>query len=360
MSRRTRPSRPGTPEHPRLSSGKILLFAVITVLLALGTLELAARVLVRAVPNAMWSRHSTLVDAVGFSALNAVLVPHADRFWTTKPGVESQSMAGTVASSATLNFTVSTDQDGCRRVPTVQGARDLVAFLGDSTTFGVGVDDDQTFAALLQARLSGTQTVNLGVPGYTAFQGRLRLESFTFPRAPRVLVVTFGFNDAARWGDAGDLEYARRLRDEQTSLVARSRLLSVMAGLLRRPAPEAPTDTSAGQSNAEGQSRRPRLLDSEFAGEIGGIVSWCRSHGTLPVLLVWPQRPQLAMDQVSPKQRILLKIGAADPGVRVVNLIEVFRANGGEALFADMVHANADGNRVVAEALMPVLRDTGR
>ena len=344
--------RPTPAAQQGLSVSRKLLFSCVTVVLVLAALEGAARLLVRVAPDARWARHSTLVNAVGFPALNDILVEDPAAFWTTRPNVSNKRMQGQVASSSRLDFTVSTDAAGCRKVPERPGATSAVAFLGDSTTFGVGVNDDQTYAALLQQRLGDVQTVNLGVPGYTAYQGRLRLESFPFRIPPRAVVVTFGFNDAAAWDELGDIEHGVQLQSARESWTARSRLLSLLSGLLRRPAGSTPASDAGGAPAA----RRPRLLDAEFAGEIGGIVSWCRDHQAQPILLVWPQRPQLTLDKVSPKQRILLKIGAADPGVRVVNLIEAFKANGGDRLFADMVHASVEGNRVVADTLEPVLR----
>jgi hypothetical protein len=67
--------------------------------------------------------------------------------------------------------TVNIDRWGGRR--TADGAeesnaRPLVPFLGDSFTFGAGVQDNETFVALLNAdvcRARGYECINLGVPG---------------------------------------------------------------------------------------------------------------------------------------------------------------------------------------------------
>jgi hypothetical protein len=53
-----------------------------------------------------------------------------------------------------------------------------VAVLGDSFTFGLGVDDDETFVSLLNA--GGTHTgrfINRGVPGYSTDQELIQFRS---------------------------------------------------------------------------------------------------------------------------------------------------------------------------------------
>ena len=42
-------------------------------------------------------------------------------------------------------------------------------------------------------------------------------------------------------------------------------------------------------------------------------------------------------------------------GVPLVDLVPLFRAGGAEALFADVVHANARGNRLAAKAISGAL-----
>ena len=46
-----------------------------------------------------------------------------------------------------------------------------VLFLGDSNTFGVTVSTDGTFAQQLEKLMPNVSAINLGVPGYTSFQG---------------------------------------------------------------------------------------------------------------------------------------------------------------------------------------------
>ena len=58
------------------------------------------------------------------------------------------------------------DELGARVTGERRGRAPLIPVLGDSFTFGIGVEDDETFASHL-ARKSGRRVLNLGVPGFS-------------------------------------------------------------------------------------------------------------------------------------------------------------------------------------------------
>jgi lysophospholipase L1-like esterase len=338
------PSRHVSPQT--LPRWKKVLFSTIVVIGAVALLEGGARLFVHVAPvNSRWEFHRQLIDSVGFPALKEILVPDPVLFWALRPSLDHTPLAGHIAASFDLKFTVSTDADGKRRMPAVTGARKPVVFLGDSCTFGVGVNDEQTFPALLQRRLPDLGAIDLGVPGYTVYQGRLRLNQYALSAPPAAVVITFGFNDEAVWDNRSDLEHAALLEAER-SWPNSSRFITLLASLLPRLAPAAPNP---------GQARRPRLSDDEFVAEVRAVAEWCRARHAEPVLVLWPYRVQLARNDMSPKQRALLRI-AANENLRLVNLIPFVRAQGGESLFLDIIHASAAGHEVVANALEPVLR----
>jgi lysophospholipase L1-like esterase len=64
-----------------------------------------------------------------------------------------------------------------------------ILLLGDSITFGTGVGDDETFAALLDARENSFETVNLAVQGYGLAQSLLKLEHQGLALSPDVVVL---------------------------------------------------------------------------------------------------------------------------------------------------------------------------
>ena len=82
-------------------------------------------------------------------------------------------------------------------------------FLGDSVTFGAGVNDDEPFPRLLEAGVNGSgsgpiETVNAGVVGYNTVQERL--EQAGLP-CPDVVVLTFVVNDLLETFSIFDHQY---------------------------------------------------------------------------------------------------------------------------------------------------------
>jgi len=75
-----------------------------------------------------------------------------------------------------VGFTVTIDEDGNRIMPdAVSNCR--IAWIGDSVTFGWGVDDRETFAYQIAEAIPDAQFVNAARPAYSARNLRLTAES---------------------------------------------------------------------------------------------------------------------------------------------------------------------------------------
>lgn len=88
------------------------------------------------------------------------------------------------------------DDLGGRRVSGAPQGRPLLPFLGDSFTFGVGVEDDETFVSLLQPRFD-RRLVNLGLIGGSlpAYRTIVEERHTEFGRPPVYVVCVFLGND---------------------------------------------------------------------------------------------------------------------------------------------------------------------
>jgi lysophospholipase L1-like esterase len=334
----------GSPTRSPLPLSKKLLFSAVTVVVVLLLLELTARTIVSVAPNAAWETHRHGFTTRGFPALEQVLEPDDKRFWTLQANLADHSLYGRMEPFPPMRFSVSTDTRGLRLTPNSSAAPSTVLFLGDSCTFGLGVDDDETVPAQVQNGLDGVRVVNGGIPGYTAYQGNVFLRELTSELNPDVVVITFGFNDDLQWDNRSDLEHAETIAARRSGLLARFRFVDLLRTILPARVPDEPEDP------------RPRLTDGEFDQQIRAMVRWSREHDIEPVLMAWPMAAQIVEPGASSKQRVLEEI-AREEGVRLVNLVHAFRARGGTKLFRDAVHANPAGCRVAAGALVPVLRE---
>lgn len=111
------------------------------------------------------------------------------------------------------NFIMDTDSNGNR------GSRPLIEkapgefrilMLGDSFTFGFGVNSDQTFASLLEKKLRretgmNVNVINAGVPSYGTLQEVRYLKAYAKKLEPDLVIVAFFDNDL--WDNVIDLRF---------------------------------------------------------------------------------------------------------------------------------------------------------
>lgn len=93
-----------------------------------------------------------------------------------------------------LSFTLTILPDGTRAVPDSNPTADkTLVFVGDSVTFGYGVDDDQTWVNLIARELPDVRVINAGVSGYNATNVRRAVVLYPDAGALIYLIVN---NDA--------------------------------------------------------------------------------------------------------------------------------------------------------------------
>lgn len=277
-----------------------------------------------------------------FLRMNLEVFPGTDKifeadwtlFWRLKPNLNGVRAAEKLP-GRTFPFLVSTDAAGRRVTPNAPPGAPSVVFLGDSCTFGIPVSDDASFPSVVGKAL-GIKAINAGVPGYTAFQGRLVLDNLK--EKPNAVVITFWPNGLGVWDHLSDREHfdllaARRANEFSTVNLTR---------ILRRATPGTTT----------------RLSEEEFEAQLSASIDRSRQIGADPVLVIWPFLGQMENEPENPRQTIIRKVAAAK-GVTAVDLAPGFRRRGGKRLFADRVHATSDGYQAAAEliglALKPVL-----
>ncbi len=307
-----------------------------TTLLLLSLATPGGPLVLSAAENPRWDFLVTNLDV--FPGTEKLFEPDDELFWRLRPNLR-RVKASERLPDAEYTFSVSTDENRRRRTPTVKSPDKTVLFLGDSCTFGIPVNDNESLPWLVQRKLAKTHTIkaraiNAAVPGYSAFQGRLVLEQLEEDPVPDAIVITFWPNGRSIWDHLSDAEHKELLAAERQGEFSRHRLTR----LLRRVTP----------------GTRPRLNDQEFAAEIRAMIAWCRSHGSTPILQVWPHQSQAGENREIERQQTLRNIGG-ELNVRLVDLVPLFRSRRDRGLFVDSIHLTKQGYELAAEALTAVL-----
>lgn len=321
---------PDSKRRGRRANAVLVSLCVVAVLIISG----AAALPLIAAENARWDFLVTNLDV--FPGTEQLFEPDEKLFWRLIKNLKNVK-ASEKLPDREYPFTVSTDAQGRRRVPGSSDAQTTVLFIGDSCTFGIPVDDDETFPARTQQQLArkhdlAIRAVNAGVPGYSIFQGRGLLDQVQ--STPDIVVVTFWPNGRSIWDHLSDAEHEELLAAERSGDFSGLRFTR----LWRRATP----------------GNRQRLNDEEFAEQLRLIAAWCRAKGSKAVFQVWPARSQMGEPLSIDRQEIIRRVGREEQ-VNVVDLLPAFRASKDADLFTDNIHCTRKGYTLVAETLAEAL-----
>jgi hypothetical protein len=267
------------------------------------------------------------------------------------------------------------------------GRETRLVMLGDSLAFGTEVDDEDTFARLLD-RDDALEVVNLSVPGYGPDQELLKLEHEGLGYGPDVVMLNLclenDFADAVLSRFLYDgihpkpyfvFERGRlSLRDQHLrlnpveKLALRLREDSHLYNRLLALAATNRVNASFGGASPDGlhwSLRKEQALQDKQAAErltlalITRMQAETEAQGAAFLVLVHPNK--VAYNRGSAWLDALLEARAPD-GARTVDLIPLYRARG--LRFADIAmdgigHLSPKGHREAAAVIREVLASTG-
>jgi lysophospholipase L1-like esterase len=117
--------------------------------------------------------------------------------WERRPHFKG-SVSGELQRGNPARYIREFDRSGFLTIDTMQVAKHdhkRVLAIGDSNTFGWGVPAGNSFVEVLDDMLSDTDIVNMGVSGYTSFQGYETLARQLESLHPDLVIASFNFND---------------------------------------------------------------------------------------------------------------------------------------------------------------------
>lgn len=182
-------------------------------------------------------------------------------------------------------------------------ARDqvIVAF-GDSLTSGAGVSSDQSYPALLAARLRAEgyayRVVNAGVSGDTT-AGGLRRVDWALKLKPEIVIVELGANDGLR---GQDLSSMRANLDQVVARFQSAGARVLLAGMRLPPNYGNAYTTEFAAVYQTVAKKRATPLIPFFLGDVGGNVQLNQADGIHPTA----EGYRLIVDHLWPYLRPLL------------------------------------------------------
>ena len=218
---------------------------------------------------------------------------------------------------------IALNDEGFRSAPFSPGRRPgvlRIACIGDSWTFGMNVNQDQTYPARVGALLTqqsppaGVEVMNFGILGYTSFQGLQLLKTRVLDLQPDVVIIGFGMNDSdvAGYRDKdvlkpGDTHWRDRVKD----ITAHSELLALLKyfALTLRFHPQnmgdflkADAKADQGKSNAtvnyDDMEAWTRVSPRDYDRNLREMIALARGRGARVILLdneLWPESPYRAV-----------------------------------------------------------------
>ncbi len=330
------------------------MFSAIVLVFVLATGEAAARMLDVRIPE--WQ----LDDAQG-----VVMVGHPTRLWAVGVGERRYGP-----------HTIHVNPLGLRGEPPVTPkppGRPRVLVLGDSTWFGHGVADEETFGEQVEARFAESgvdvEVLNGGIPGYSTAQTALLMEELGWDLDPDLLLVGSLWSDNnADW--FADEDLLRTARQNAYNPLFRSHLFRMLATAVDRARGGAGarlvTWTKDSQPAATGARRVPVR---SYAANLDRLARDAAARG-VGVAFVAPSNVLMVEDRVPggaaswdpyfDAQRAV----AAHHGVVWAETLPAMRAAragapSAEALFVDQMHPSAEGHRVFAQVAADALRAAG-
>ena len=268
---------------------------------------------------------------------------------------------------------VTTNSDGYRdeEFSKIRSSEEtLIGIVGDSVTFGQGVPQGQTYAALLEKNLNSLKpgrrfrVWNLGVCGYNTEQEYYVMESFLAPRKPDLIIVGYNLHnfqpiDLSRQTDTQTFQQAITNRvvgyiDElHTTHILKSRV----GRLLRRIDPNFYAssyidDINRNYSSEDGlwQTRRRFLED---------MATLCKNNhikllvAILPIMVDFDHYPFLKSNQI-------LTDFFKSRHIDYIDLLPYFRGCECTEFHVTLLdsHANAKAHKIFAGALSEHIRKT--
>ena len=326
----------------RASIGRRLAFAVIAVGLFFGASEVSLRAL--DLPE--------MDEGAQFA--------HASVYWQYTAGLDQDP---TFHRELNVEFPISTDQNGLRPpfhdVDKPDGTFRIMT-MGCSTTFGWGVDDASTYPYQLEQILrdnghAQVEVINGGQPGYTTFQGMWLWDKVLADYEPDLVLLGFIVQDSRK---AAYSDLSQALMQGEADFLKSNVLYSWHTYLMMMEMTGKVRVRTKERSQTEPSDGVYRVSEQEYLDNLRSLRASIEAAGGQAAHMGYP----LEVVGYTEQHRRLLKLEAQSAGLPHFDPSDTLaRESGNRTLYfpQDRGHANADGNRLIAELVAGWLIDEG-
>lgn len=245
-----------------------------------------------------------------------------------------------------------------------------VLVFGDSSSFGWGVDQDQTFSNLLKGRLQKAigrpvEIGNFAIPGDSSAYGRLIFEKFAPQFDYDFAILGFGANDAKRV-ITSHTSQVERFRSKQ-GLLSAMHLLTESALVRTLQVSLSPSQ----KASTTAAKKVPAVTERDFSINLKAMIDTARSSDDRQVLLLslctpnnYARRARLTARQTGAlffngQKHLVSDVPAIEHGKRYPEIVQEMRQEYAQDLRAnrlyyvtsDGCHPNKLGHAIIADEL---------
>ncbi len=140
---------------------------------------------------------------VGFDSMKISILENGEIWWESLPNQDHIRRMSLLSQSNEADFWIKTNSDGFRddAFRTENNSSFKIFSLGDSETWGFGVEREETYSDLVESRLVASgfnvDVMNLGIQGFDTRRIQLLLGKYASVYKPDALVMLMNSND---WG----------------------------------------------------------------------------------------------------------------------------------------------------------------
>lgn len=283
--------------------------------------------------------------------------PHPTMFWRLRPGLDVD------ISMRDQDFHVTSNSLGLRgpEVPFAKPANGWRAWcLGDSITYGYGVDDGQTYESRLQGLLQAehpdrqVEVINGGCPGWSSFQAIQLTESVGDRFRPDLYILAFVYADPAfeDVSDAARVDANPLVRWTKLGLNRSELYMYLRQRVMRRTNPK-------GLTPEDYMLATPRIPEEDYRKNLAWFTDRAKRTGGHVLFLNLAKRDPDPHEGYAAYRQIARE-AMESTGNAWLDVDALFREQPSpQALFSDRIHPNADGFALMATAIARVIDEKG-